>query len=146
MAKGFYALYLLSKQPFRVVFKEGKQVKRMIIAIFLIVGITGSNVFYYTPAIAKTKTVIKLDKKNILLVYNPNTNKGDTEKIKATVTPAKYQKKLKWKSSNKKIVKVSKKGKVTAIAEGNGKPVKITAYIGNVKAVCKVDVMLPCSG
>ena len=120
--------------------------KRMILAIFLVIGMVGSNLAFYTPAIAKTKTVIKLDKKKAFLVYDPNTNKGDSEKIKATVTPAKYQKKLKWKSSNKKIVKVSKKGKVTAIAEGNGKPVKITAYIGNVKAVCKVDVMLPCSG
>lgn len=54
--------------------------------------------------------------------------------MKATI------KKVVYCSSNKKIVSVSKKGKITAIKEGTA---KITAYAGDgrgAKAVCQVTV------
>ncbi len=45
--------------------------------------------------------------------------------------------KIKWSSSNKKVAKVSKKGKVTSM--GNGK-CNIIAKVGSNKYVCKVKV------
>lgn len=46
-------------------------------------------------------------------------------------------KKVKWKSTNKKVATVSKRGKVTARKTGK---VKVTAKIKNKKLVCRVTV------
>jgi uncharacterized protein YjdB len=44
---------------------------------------------------------------------------------------------IKWKSSNKKVVQVSDKGELLATGKGTA---TITAYIGKVKAKCKITV------
>lgn len=59
------------------------------------------------------------------------------EKIKLYVKGYKNNKKVKWKSSNKKIASVSKKGVVTGKKGGT---VKITATIGKKKFKTKVTV------
>ena len=58
---------------------------------------------------------------------------GETAKLKVKGT----KKKVKWSSSNKAIVKVSKKGKIKAKKTGS---VKITAKVGKKRLVCKVKV------
>ncbi|MDD5948638.1 MAG: Ig-like domain-containing protein, partial [Lachnospiraceae bacterium] len=48
------------------------------------------------------------------------------------------KKKVTWKSSNKKVAKVSKKGKVTALKKGTA---KITAKVSGKKFTCNVNVV-----
>ena len=54
-----------------------------------------------------------------------------------TLKVKRAKKKVKWSTSNKKIAKVTAKGKVRAVAPGTA---KITAKTGRVKLVCKVTV------
>lgn len=60
-----------------------------------------------------------------------NVGKSVTLKVKRA------KKKVKWSTSNKKIAKVTAKGKVRAMAPGTA---KITAKTGRIKLVCKVTV------
>lgn len=53
------------------------------------------------------------------------------------LTIPKTKKKIKWSSSNKKVVKVNKKGKITALRKGSA---IVKARKGNKKYVCKVKV------
>ena len=66
---------------------------------------------------------------------------GESLALKTVISPGKATvKKVVYRSSNKKIATVSKKGKVTAIKEGTA---KITAYAEDgrgAKAVCQVTV------
>ena len=68
---------------------------------------------------------------------------GQTYKLKATTNPsfATNQSKI-WKTSNSKIVRVSKKGKIRAVAAGTATITVITAD-GNKKATCTVTVRRP---
>ena len=70
---------------------------------------------------------IKLNKTKVTL----NVNQTTTLKVKGT------SKKVTWSSSNKKVAKVSKKGKVTAVKAGKA---KITAKVASKKLICKVTV------
>lgn len=76
--------------------------------------------------IEPTKTVAV---KKITLTASKKTIKaGKSIKIKATVKPVTAtNKKLTWKTSNKKYAKVTQKGKVTTKKKGKGHTVKITA-------------------
>lgn len=67
--------------------------------------------------------------------------KGKRVKLSATVKPASSAKKIKWKSSNKKIVKVSKNGTIKGLkkgsavitasaTDGSGKKAKINVTVG----------------
>lgn len=62
---------------------------------------------------------------------------GKTCQLKAKLTPAGAQGKVSWSSSNKKVAKVNKNGKVTALKKGKA---TITAKAGGKKAVCKIIV------
>ena len=65
-------------------------------------------------------------------------NKGKTLKLKAVMTPKNSTDTLTWKSSNKKVAKVDKNGKVTALKKGTAKiTVKTTS---GKKATCKITV------
>lgn len=77
---------------------------------------------------------IKLNKKSLKLGVK------ETFTLKATLEPANTTIKTKnpsWKSSNKKVVTVNNKGKITAKRKGTA---TITASIGKIKATCKVTV------
>lgn len=99
---------------------------------------------YESKALTKTITVkggkvvkakaIKLNKKKVTLKV------GNKIKLKTTITPKKAtQKSLQWSSSNKKIVKVSKKGTIKALKKGKATiTVKIKGT--NKKAKCIVTV------
>lgn len=67
-----------------------------------------------------------LEKKAVICV-------GRKMQLKVTGTA----KKITWKSENRKIVKVNKKGWITGVSQGIA---KITAMAGNKKLICKVKV------
>lgn len=89
------------------------------------------NEFLTGNALKVKKPYIKLNKTKLSL------KKGKSYKLKAKLSPNFESKALKWKTSNKKIVKVSKDGKITAVKKGKA---TVTAYIGSVKAKCKITV------
>ena len=74
---------------------------------------------------------LKLSKKTVYM------SKGKTYKLKVKGISKRAAKKAKWKSSNTKIVKVSKSGKLTAKNYGSA---TITAKIKGKKLKCKVRV------
>ena len=80
---------------------------------------------------AVTPTVIKNVPKNITL------NKKQTYQLTTTIEPITYTGKVKYKSSNKKIAKVSSSGKITAIKPGKA---KITINAGKKKVICNVII------
>ena len=86
--------------------------------VFSMAGISGFNV----------SAAAKLNKKKITISV------GQTVKLKVK----KNSKKVKWKSSNKKIVTVSKKGKIKGKKAGKA---TVTAKIGKKKLKCKVTVV-----
>ena len=53
------------------------------------------------------------------------------------IKPSNYTAKAKYTTSNKKIVKVDSKGKITAVKKGKA---KITVTVGKKKVVCVVTV------
>lgn len=91
------------------------------------------------PAVSKIK-VIKMGL-NYSTIY---LTKGKSKTLKATVSPSNATKKsVKWSSSNKKIVTVNAKGKVTGKKAGTVTiTVKATDGSGK-KAACKVVVTAP---
>ena len=93
------------------------------------------NDAYAASGSSKTQS-IKLNHKIITV------KKGKTVKLKASVKPSKAKKRIIWRSSNKKIAKVSKTGKVLGRKKGK---VKITASIKGTKkkATCTVYVGTP---
>jgi expansin (peptidoglycan-binding protein) len=78
------------------------------------------------PSTAQAKAA--LNKKNVTLTVG----KSITLKMKGT------KKKVKWSTSNKKVVTVSKKGKVKAKKVGKA---TVTAKIGKKKYKCKIKVL-----
>lgn len=84
--------------------------------------------------IKKEKTsqnTIRLNKSSITIYV------GETVKLKATVKGK--NNKVTWKSANKAVAKVNKKGKVTGMSRGQ---VKITAKANGKKATCIVNVII----
>ena len=77
---------------------------------------------------------VKISKKSIALYV------GQSKTLKLKNLKKKYISKVKWKSSNKKVATVSKKGKVVAKKQGKA---TITAKINNKKYKCKVFVTIP---
>ena len=79
----------------------------------------------------KATRKIKLNRRKLTL------KKGKSFRLKVTLTPAESQDKITYKTSNKKIATVGKKGKIKAKKKGK---VKITVISGKKKAVCTVKV------
>lgn len=78
---------------------------------------------------------VKLDRSSIISVP------GEKAKLKATVKPSKASsKKIVWKSSNKKVVKVDKKGNLTFVKAGKATITATAADGSGKKATCKVEV------
>ncbi|KAB1438517.1 Ig-like domain-containing protein [Candidatus Galacturonibacter soehngenii] len=78
------------------------------------------------------KPFIKLNKTSITL-----KKVGNQSRLKTKVSPNLKESTIKWKSSNQKVVKVTENGEIIALSKGTA---TITAYIGKVKAKCKVIV------
>lgn len=97
--------------------------KRKLLCVLL----TFTLLFPFAPIQVNAKSKIKLNKTSIAI------NKGRSYKLKLKGT----KRKVKWRSSNKKIATVSKKGTVKGKANGYA---KITAKVGKKKYTCKVYV------
>lgn len=80
-----------------------------------------------TPVYTQAATKPKLSKSKLTL----SVGQSATLKVKGT------KKKVVWSTSNKKVAKVSKKGKVTAVKKGTA---NITAKVAGKKLICKVTV------
>lgn len=95
----------------------------------------GSALIYAKVAGKKLKckvTVIKLNKKKVTL------QAGKSLSLKVLG----IKKKVTWKSSNSKVAKVNKNGKVTGLKQGNA---TIVAKVAKKKLKCKVIVKAPAS-
>ena len=79
----------------------------------------------------QTTKKIKLNRRKLTL------KKGKTFKLKVTLTPKDSQDTITYKTSNKKVAKVSKSGKIKAVKKGKA---NITIISGEVEIVCKVTV------
>ena len=75
---------------------------------------------------------MKLNKTSLVLKVNKMFQ------LKAKMTPKNATEKLKWKSSNKKVVSVNKKGKLKALKKGKS-VITVTTTSGK-KASCNVSV------
>ncbi len=122
---------------------KGKRLFSLILALAL--ALTCVSIPAETAKAAKTVKVKKIQitkpkKKSVTL------KKGKSLQLKIKVTPKNAKnKKVKYKTSNRKIVRVSSKGKIKAIKNGNAK-ITITAKDGSrKKAVLKVKVVTPVS-
>lgn len=87
--------------------------------------------------------VIKRKVSGVFLNYQSVTvEKGKTKKLKASVRPTDAaNKKIKWKSSDHKIVEVTQKGKVKGIRAGKAKIIAKAKDGSGKKAVCVVTVL-----
>lgn len=103
---------------------------------------TGSAKITITMRSNLKKTIgVKVQKKAVACTFIKNVPKKLTLKrkrsyqLKPVINPITCTYKAKYKTSNKKIVKVTSKGKITAVKKGK---VKITVMVGKKKFVCMV--------
>ncbi len=115
------------------------------LALALALALTSVSIPSQTAEAAKTVKVKKIQitkpkKKSVTI------KKGKSLQLKIKVTPKNANnKKVKYKTSNRKIARVTSKGKIKAIKNGNAK-ITITAKDGSrKKAVLKVKVVTPVS-
>lgn len=80
---------------------------------------------------AVTCTAIKNVSKKLTL------NRKKSYQLKPVISPITCTSKAKYKTSNKKIVKVTSRGKITAVKKGKA---KITVMVGKKKFVCTVTI------
>ena len=71
---------------------------------------------------------------------------GQTQYLKATVTPTEALQSVTWKSSNESVATVSENGLVTAKSNGTARITATTADGSNLSATCTVTVMIPVDG
>lgn len=108
--------------------------KAFSLVLCMSMAVTLAAVSPETKAAPKAKKITLNAKKQTLAV-------GETFKLKVKkVKPAGANKKVTWKTSNKKVVTVSKKGVVKAKAAGSAKVTATSKANKKVKAVCKVTV------
>lgn len=105
---------------------------------------TGSAKITITMRSNLKKTIgVKVQKKAVACTSIKNVPKKLTLKrkrsyqLKPVINPITCTYKAKYKTSNKKIVKVTSKGKITAVKKGKA---KITVMVGKKKFVCTVTV------
>ena len=110
--------------------KAGNKTGKAKITITLASGLKKTiNVTIQKKAV--TCTAIKNVSKKLTL------NKKKSYQLKPVINPITCTNKIKYKSSNKKIAKVSSTGKITAIKPGK---VKITISVGKKKFVSNVII------
>ena len=110
--------------------KAGNKTGKAKIAITLASGLKKTiNVTVQKNAVACTS--IKNVPKKITL------NAKKSYQLKPVINPITCTSKAKYKTSNKKVVKVTSKGKITAVKKGKA---KITVMVGKKKFVCTVTV------
>lgn len=110
--------------------KAGNKTGKAKITITLVSGLKKTiNVTVQKNAVACTS--IKNVPKKIIL------NAKKSYQLKPVINPITCTYKAKYKTSNKKIVKVTSRGKITAVKKGKA---KITVMVGKKKFVCTVTI------
>lgn len=110
--------------------KAGNKTGKAKITITLVSGLKKTiNVTVQKNAVACTS--IKNVPKKITL------NAKKSYQLKPVISPITCTSKAKYKTSNKKVVKVTSKGKITAVKKGKA---KITVMVGKKKFVCTVTI------
>lgn len=104
-----------------------KRVITLLLAALMVFGTAVPVAEVMQPVTVSAASTVKLNKTKLTL------KKGQTYQLKLNKKNAK----ITWSSSNKKIVSVSKKGKLTAKKAGKA---TITAKVGKKKYTCKVTV------
>ena len=79
-----------------------------------------------------TTKKIKLNRRKLTL------KRGKSFKLKVTLTPINSRDKITYVTSNKKVVKVYRNGRIKALKKGKA---NITVISGNKKVICRVTVM-----
>lgn len=110
--------------------KAGNKTGKAKITITLASGLKKvNNVTVQKKAV--TCTAIKNVSKKLTL------NRKKSYQLKPVISPITCTSKAKYKTSNKKVVKVTSKGKITAVKKGKA---KITVMVGKKKFVCTVTI------
>lgn len=114
-----------------------KRFMKKVACFAMAAALIGTSIGYSpatTQAAPKTKKIV-MNKKKVTLEV------GKTFKLKVKkVTPKKASKAVSYKSNKKKIAKVSKKGKITAVAAGSAKITVTSKKNKKAKATVKVTV------
>jgi hypothetical protein len=100
-----------------------------------------------TSVPASASTTEKKYLKNSITIINKEQVKeakqiGDTIRIKAEVTPATYKDTIKYRSSNKAVAVVSRKGNIRAVGTGTAL-ITVKAANGRFKKRVRVTVVGP---
>ena len=110
--------------------KAGNKTGKAKITITLVSGLKKTiNVTVQKNAVACT-SIKNVPKKLIL-------NRKKSYQLRPVINPITCTSKAKYKTSNKKIVKVTSRGKITAVKKGKA---KITVMVGKKKFVCTVTI------
>ena len=88
----------------------------------------------------RTEAVQNATPKSIQIEGSHDVAKGKTIKLRATVKPTSASQKLIWKSSNKKIVKVTDEGKVTGVKAGTAVITATSVKNTKIKKTWKITV------
>jgi hypothetical protein len=110
-----------------------KRIFKIMLSIAMICAITVFHVAYATPVAPVEAATVKISKSKVTLTVG----KSVTLSIQNTTKTAT------WSSSNPKVAKVSKAGKVTAVKAGTA---VITATISSKAYTCKVTVKEAVTG
>ena len=97
----------------------------------------GSDTTDEDPRPSKTQPAVKVVEKEVKLILNRTKLKGTEGKKVTLKSSTNSDEKVTYRSTNKKVATVSKKGVVKLVSEGSA---KIVAETDGVKAVCKVNV------
>jgi len=108
--------------------------KRKLLAILLVFVFAAVSMPQTAFAATKAPKKIKLNKTKVTMYV------GESQTLKTTFTPKKANKSVVWKSSNKKVVKVTKKGKIKALKPGKATITCTSKVNKKVKVKCKVTV------
>ena len=98
------------------------------------ISAVGVTKYYGTSSTTTKATAITVTPTTLSLT------EGETEKLSATVTPAKANQKVTWTSSDKTVATVDATGKVTANAAGDAKIIATTKDGTALTATCAVTV------
>ena len=119
---------ILSRVVYNRAYKKAETVlKTKAAGTATITALIGSKSFSFKIKVGKAASK-KPKVKKVTLSGKKSVKAGKSLKLKAKVSaPKGANKKLKWKSSNKRYAKVNSKGVVKTYKRGKGKRVKITA-------------------
>ncbi len=105
--------------------RKCRQIVTFVLAFAMIItslAVSGTDAQAAKKKVKKIKIGVKVGSSGILVL-----KKGQSKKLKVSVTPKKASKKVSYKSSNKKVVKVSSKGVVKALKKKGSAKITVTS-------------------